>query len=47
MNYIFWIVIVPLSVWLMAWIVIDFMLTEKKGHLEDVIHAKWGKNNDN
>lgn len=47
MNYIFWIVIVPLSVWLMAWIVIDFMITENKGHLEDVIHAKWGKDNDN
>tara|TARA_R110000787_G_scaffold258920_1_gene364152 strand:+ start:1283 stop:1423 length:141 start_codon:yes stop_codon:yes gene_type:complete len=43
MSYLFW-AIVPLAIWLMAWIVIDFMVTENKGELEDIIHAKWGKN---
>ncbi len=43
MSYLFWL-IVPLAIWLMAWIVIDFMVTENKGELEDIIHAKWGKN---
>ena len=46
MSYLFWL-IVPLAIWLMAWIVIDFMVTENKGELEDIIHAKWGKDNDN
>jgi len=43
MSYLFWLVL-PLAIWLMAWIVIDFMVTENKGELEDIIHAKWGKN---
>jgi len=46
MSYIFWIAIVPLAIWFMVWIVIDFIITENKGELEDVIHAKWGKDND-
>ena len=46
MSYLFWLVL-PLAIWLMAWIVIDFMVTENKGELEDIIHAKWGKDNDN
>jgi len=27
--------------------VVDFIVTEDKGELEDVIHCKWGKDNDN
>jgi len=46
MNYVFWIVVVPLAVWFMAWIIIDFIITDHKGELEDVIHAKWSKDND-
>jgi|TARA_R110000824_G_scaffold230816_1_gene418497 hypothetical protein len=42
MSYLFWL-IVPLAIWLMVWIVIDFIVTDDKGELEDVIHAKWGK----
>tara|TARA_R110000803_G_scaffold199895_2_gene264077 strand:+ start:3752 stop:3907 length:156 start_codon:yes stop_codon:yes gene_type:complete len=42
MSYLFWIIL-PLAIWLMAWIVIDFMISENKGHLEDVINCKWGK----
>lgn len=45
MSYLFW-AIVPLALWLMVWIVIDFIVTDQKGELEDVIHAKWGKDND-
>tara|TARA_R110000772_G_scaffold120082_1_gene226299 strand:+ start:363 stop:545 length:183 start_codon:yes stop_codon:yes gene_type:complete len=42
MSYLFWIIL-PLAIWLMAWIVIDFMISENKGQLEDVINCKWGK----
>tara|TARA_R110000787_G_scaffold56464_4_gene129774 strand:+ start:362 stop:505 length:144 start_codon:yes stop_codon:yes gene_type:complete len=45
MSYLFW-AIVPFAIWLMAWIVIDFIVKDQKGELEDVIHAKWGKDND-
>ena len=45
MNYLFWLVL-PFAIWLMAWIIIDFIITDHKGELEDVIHAKWGKDND-
>ena len=46
MSYLFWLVL-PFAIWLMAWIIIDFIVTEDKGELEDVIHCKWGKDNDN
>jgi len=45
MSYLFWLVL-PLAIWLMAWIIIDFIVTDHKGELEDVIHAKWGKDNE-
>tara|TARA_R110001606_G_scaffold381882_1_gene543354 strand:- start:251 stop:412 length:162 start_codon:yes stop_codon:yes gene_type:complete len=53
MSYLFWaialvvVVSVYLALWLITWIVIDFIVTDHKGELEDVIHAKWGKDNDN
>ena len=45
MNYLFWIIL-PLAIWVIVWIVIDFMITENKGELEDIIKCKWGKDND-
>tara|TARA_R110002167_G_scaffold106835_2_gene273669 strand:- start:313 stop:453 length:141 start_codon:yes stop_codon:yes gene_type:complete len=46
MSYLFW-ALVPFAIWLMGWIIVDFIVTEDKGELEDVIHCKWGKDNDN
>ena len=52
MSYLFWAIMlivvggVYLVLWLITWIVVDFIITEKQGELEDVIHAKWGKDND-
>ena len=40
MSYLFWIVL-PFAIWLMAWIIIDYIVTEDKGELEDVINCKW------
>ena len=46
MNYLFWIIL-PVAIWCMAWIVIDFVINENNGHeLEDIINCKWGKDND-
>jgi len=42
MNYLFWIIL-PVAIWVIVWIVIDFMITENKGELEDIIKCKWGK----
>ena len=46
MNYLFWIIL-PVAIWCMAWIVVDFVINENNGHeLEDIINCKWGKDND-
>ena len=46
MNYLFWIIL-PVAIWCMAWIVIDFVINENNGReLEDIINCKWGKDND-
>ena len=42
MSYLFWIIL-PVAIWVIVWIVIDFMITENKGELEDIIKCKWGK----
>ena len=42
MSYLFWIML-PVAIWVIVWIVIDFMITENKGELEDIIKCKWGK----
>ena len=53
MSYLFWAIMlvvvgsVYLVLWLITWIVVGFIVNDKKGELEDVIHAKWGKDNDN
>ena len=44
MSYLFWLVL-PFAIWLMGWIIVDFIVTENKGELEDIIHAKWNKDN--
>jgi hypothetical protein len=45
MSYLFWIIL-PVAIWVIVWIVIDFMITENKGELEDIIKCKWGKDNE-
>ena len=45
MSYLFW-TILPIAIWAIVWIVLDFMITENRGDLEDVIKCKWGKDND-
>ncbi len=46
MNYIFWL-IMPVAVWIMFWIVVDFVVNDNtSGELEDIINCKWGKDND-
>ena len=42
MSYLFWIIL-PVAILVIVWIVIDFMITENKGELEDIIKCKWGK----
>jgi hypothetical protein len=46
MNYLFWFVL-PFALWLMFWIIVDFM-TKNWGssELEDIVNCKWGKDND-
>ena len=47
MSYLFWAIMlvvvsgVYLVLWLITWIVVDFIVTEDKGELEDVINCKW------
>ncbi len=46
MNYLFWFIL-PFSLWLMFWIIVDFFTRNfDTGELEDVINCKWGKDND-
>jgi len=46
MSYIFWL-IVPVAIWMMAWIIIDFIVNDNTAHeLEDIIKCKWTKDND-
>tara|TARA_R100000541_G_scaffold33705_2_gene42308 strand:- start:2043 stop:2201 length:159 start_codon:yes stop_codon:yes gene_type:complete len=52
MSYLFWAIMlvvvgsVYLVLWLITWIAVDFIVKNQKGKLEDVIHAKWGKDNE-
>jgi len=46
MNYLFWIIL-PVAIWFMVWIIIDFIINENTSNeLEDIINCKWGKDND-
>ncbi len=46
MNYIFWLIL-PVAIWCMVWIIIDFIVNENTANeLEDIINCKWGKDND-
>jgi len=46
MNYLFWIIL-PVAIWCMAWIIVDFIVNENTANeLEDIINCKWGKDND-
>lgn len=46
MNYLFWIIL-PVAIWFMVWIIVDFVVNDKTSHeLEDIVNCKWGKDND-
>ncbi len=46
MSYIFWLIL-PVAIWLMAWIVIDFIVNDGTAHeLEDIVNCKWGNDNE-
>ena len=46
MNYLFWFIL-PVAIWVMGWIIIDFIVNDNTRHeLEDIINCKWGKDND-